>query len=110
MNADRRAGDAPGGVRAGRRWSDDPDLAGVYTAIQVVLSRDLHARRERLGWSIDQAAKAAGVAPDTVLALEKARGDPHLSTVARLCYAYGLQLAVACCPARRRPRRPAGAG
>lgn len=109
MNADRRSGDRPA-VRprpGGRRWVDDPDLKVRFEDLMVGLSEHLHAKREGLGWSLEQAAVAAGVAPQTVLDIEKTRGDPHLSTVMRLFFVYGEELVVAGRPA---VQPPTGAG
>lgn len=93
----------------GRRWADDPDLRDHFERLRVGISHDLHALRTRQGWSIDDAAAAAGVDAQTVLDIEKTRGDPRLSTVMRLFFVYGQQLVVAGRPVPQ-PARPTVVG
>jgi DNA-binding XRE family transcriptional regulator len=81
-------------ARPGRRWYEDPDLKGSFDRLATRISHDLHALRERQGWSIDALAKVAGVSADTVLAVEQTRTDPQLSTLIRLLYPFGYELAV----------------
>lgn len=96
---DRRTGPGkPPGRTRGRRWADDPDLSQHFERLRLSVSRDLYGLREGLGWSQEEAAKAAGVDPQTVLDIEKTRADPHLSTVMRLYFVYGRQLVVAGLP------------
>jgi DNA-binding XRE family transcriptional regulator len=111
MGPERRAAPpAPRSRTHGRRWADDPDLRAGFEAVLVDLSRDLYHQRERCGWTLDQAADAAGVDKQTILDIEKTRGDPRLSTVMRLFFIYGQQLVVAGRPSDcSRPNRRHGA-
>jgi DNA-binding XRE family transcriptional regulator len=91
--AERRA--TPPLVRhGGRRWSDDPDLNAAVERILVQLSVDLNAARDLHDWSQDEMGHAAGIAPNTVLGIEKARIDPHISTVVRMAYAAGYDVRI----------------
>jgi DNA-binding XRE family transcriptional regulator len=87
--------------RIGRRWSDSPKLAYLITQQQVALSHDLHALRTHRDWSQDYAASVAGVDPQTILDIEKARLDPRLSTLVRLYFPYDLEAFIG-----RRPVHP----
>jgi DNA-binding XRE family transcriptional regulator len=81
--------DAPG-----RRWEDDPDLTAVFNQAMLDLGRVLYALRERQDWSQEKEAAAAGLHRDTVSELERAQGDPHLSTIVRLFYVHGFRFAI----------------
>ena len=75
-----------------RPWESDPDLRAAVDRLLVHLSSDIYARRRRHGWSQEQLATVAGVSRDTILTLEQARGDPHLSTLVRLYWSLGTAL------------------
>lgn len=84
---------APFGTRTrGRRWADDPDLRATHQRAMVEASQHLFALRTRHGWSQDATAKAAGIDAGTLLQLEKADGDPQLSTHVRAFYALGYEV------------------
>jgi DNA-binding XRE family transcriptional regulator len=57
--------------------------------VLVGLSQDINELRDVAGWSQDATARAAGIAHNTILDLEKARTDPHISTLVRIAYALG---------------------
>jgi DNA-binding XRE family transcriptional regulator len=90
----------------GRRWQDDPDIREHVDLLLVRLSQDVNALRELAGWSQDTTAMVAGVAPNTILDLEQARTDPHISTVVRLAYALGYVTELRFRPAVTRPSIP----
>ena len=73
---------------------DDPDIAAALERLMLLLGRDVHALRERHGWSQKGLARAAGLHPDTVQNVEQGKGDPKLSTAVRLCYALGVELQI----------------
>lgn len=52
-------------------------------------------------WSQDDVATAAGIAPNTILAIEQARHDPHVSTLVRLAHVFGFEVVISL----RRPKR-----
>lgn len=80
--------------RAGRRWQDDPDIKAAVERLLLRVGRDVHALRERHGWSQETEAEAAGLHPDTIQALERSQGDPRLSTLVRLFYVHGYELQI----------------
>lgn len=93
---------APVAIRhGGRRWRDDSDLADAVDRVLLQTSRDFHLMRDCREWSQEDVAKAAGIAPNTILAIEQARHDPHISTLVRLAHVYGFELIVSL----RRPKR-----
>jgi DNA-binding XRE family transcriptional regulator len=93
---------APGGdrrrsrstSRGGRRWNDDPDIAAEHEHVALLLGRALYELREWNDWSQEELAAAAGVHPDTVSGVERATGDPRLSTLIRLFFCVGHRVAV----------------
>lgn len=63
------------------------DTRGNYPAreaLQVSIARNILRRRRALGWSQAELAKRAGVRPETLNRLEKARHAPTVTTVERL--------------------------
>lgn len=94
------------GRRGPVRTSGARDLAEALDVVLVRLSGDLHALREARDWSLDRTAAAAGVAPQTVLDLEKTRGNPTIATLAKLAEAFGCELRIAL--VRRTSRGPLG--
>lgn len=59
------------------------DLAGP-------LARTLQTLRAERGWSLDQLATRSGVSKGVLVALEQARSNPNLATLARIGDAFGL--------------------
>ena len=59
------------------------DLAGA-------LARTLQALRAERGWSLDYLAARAGVSKGVLVALEQARSNPNLATLARIADAFGV--------------------
>ena len=79
------------------------DARGNYPALealQVSISRNILRRRRALGWTQAELAKRAGIRPETLNRLEKARHAPTVTTVERLERA----LAKGESPPRRRSR------
>jgi DNA-binding XRE family transcriptional regulator len=76
----------------GKRWRDDPDLIAAVERVLLQLSDDLNAARDLHVWSQEDIAAAAGIAPNTVLEIEKTRIDPHISTIVRLAFAAGMDV------------------
>jgi transcriptional regulator with XRE-family HTH domain len=62
--------------------------------VLVRLSQDVNELRESADWSQDALARAAGISDGKVLDIEKARRDPHVSTLVRLAFVFGCQLEV----------------
>ncbi len=54
------------------------------------LARTLQALRAERGWSLDQLAARSGVSKGVLVALEQARSNPNLATLARLSDAFGV--------------------
>jgi len=59
------------------------DLAGA-------LARTLQSLRAERGWSLDQLAARSGVIKGVLVALEQARSNPNLATLARISDAFGV--------------------
>ena len=59
------------------------DLAGA-------LARTLQSLRAERGWSLDQLAARSGVSKGVLVALEQARSNPNLATLARIGDAFGV--------------------
>src|SRR2546423_3033328 len=59
------------------------DLAGA-------LARTLQSLRAERGWSLDQLAARSGVSKGVLVALEQARSNPNLATLARISDAFGV--------------------
>lgn len=59
------------------------DLSGA-------LARTLQSLRAERGWSLDQLAARSGVSKGVLVALEQARSNPNLATLARLSDAFGV--------------------
>src|SRR5216117_96479 len=59
------------------------DLAGA-------LARTLQSLRAERGWSLDQLAARSGVSKGVLVALEQARSNPNLATLARVSDAFGV--------------------
>jgi transcriptional regulator with XRE-family HTH domain len=59
------------------------DLAGA-------LARTLQSLRADRGWSLDQLAGRSGVSKGVLVALEQARSNPNLATLARIADAFGV--------------------
>lgn len=83
------------------RWSDDPDIKAAVERVMLGLGRDAYALRGRQGWSQEAEARAAGLHPDTIQALERSVGDPRLSTLVRLFYIHGYELQIGLRPTRQ---------
>lgn len=61
-----------------------------FDEVQETLARNLSAARTALGMTQDQVAEAAGVSRATIVQLEAAEGDPHLSTMTGVACALGV--------------------
>ena len=69
-----------------------PDAGGNVPAIayaRASLARKLIAGRTRAGWSQAELARRAGVRPETVNRIERAKNTPDESTFAKLAKALG---------------------
>ena len=54
------------------------------------LARTLQSLRAERGWSLDQLAARSGVSKGVLVALEQARSNPNLATLARISDAFGV--------------------
>jgi transcriptional regulator with XRE-family HTH domain len=54
------------------------------------LARTLQSLRAERGWSLDRLAARSGVSKGVLVALEQARSNPNLATLARLSDAFGV--------------------
>jgi transcriptional regulator with XRE-family HTH domain len=54
------------------------------------LARTLQSLRAERGWSLDHLAARSGVSKGVLVALEQARSNPNLATLARISDAFGL--------------------
>jgi transcriptional regulator with XRE-family HTH domain len=54
------------------------------------LARTLQSLRAERGWSLDQLAARSGVSKGVLVALEQARSNPNMSTLARISDAFGV--------------------
>ena len=59
-------------------------------AISGAVARTLQALRTERGWSLDQLAARAGVSKGVLVAIEQARSNPSLGTLARIGDAFGV--------------------
>lgn len=66
------------------------------------MARALQRERTRLGWSLSEAAKRAGVSKSTLSQLESGAGNPSIETLWSLAATYGVQLAQLLDPPRAR--------
>ncbi|HUZ37605.1 MAG TPA: XRE family transcriptional regulator [Streptosporangiaceae bacterium] len=55
-----------------------------------VLARTLHSLRAERGWSLDQLVARSGVSKGVLVAVEQARSNPNLATLARIADAFGV--------------------
>jgi transcriptional regulator with XRE-family HTH domain len=56
------------------------------------LARTLQSLRAERGWSLDHLAARSGVSKGVLVALEQARSNPNLATLARISDAFGVPL------------------
>src|SRR5262249_57470001 len=54
------------------------------------LARTLQSLRAERGWSLDKLAARSGVSKGVLVALEQARSNPNLATLARISDAFGV--------------------
>src|SRR6266851_576506 len=59
------------------------DLSGA-------LARTVQSLRAERGWSLDQLAARSGVSKGVLVAVEQARSNPNLATLARISDAFGV--------------------
>src|ERR1044072_5901749 len=78
----------------GRRWSDDPDLKAAWEFAILQAGAYLHQLRDEQGWSLEEHARASGLNPSTLEALENADTDVQLSTLMRAFMRLGRQVLV----------------
>lgn len=78
----------------GRRWSDDHDLRLAWEFATLQVGAYLHQCREEQGWSLEQLARASGLNPKTIEALENADTDVQLSTLVRAFMPFGRQVLI----------------
>ncbi len=60
------------------------------TDITGALARTVQSLRAERGWSLDQLAARSGVSKGVLVAVEQARSNPNLATLARLSDAFGV--------------------
>jgi transcriptional regulator with XRE-family HTH domain len=60
------------------------------TGITSALARAVQALRAERGWSLDQLAARSGVSKGVLVAVEQARSNPNLATLARISDAFGV--------------------
>jgi transcriptional regulator with XRE-family HTH domain len=60
------------------------------TGLTAALARTLQALRAERGWSLDQLAARSGVSKGVLVAVEQARSNPNLATLAKIGDAFGL--------------------
>ena len=58
----------------------------------AALARTVQSLRAERGWSLDQLAARSGVRKGVLVALEQARSNPNLATLAKLSDAFGVPL------------------
>ena len=58
----------------------------------AALARTVQSLRAERGWSLDQLAARSGVSKGVLVALEQARSNPNLATLAKLSDAFGVPL------------------
>src|SRR5438067_2725841 len=84
--------DRTGGVRRVPDSASRPrgeDMAEVPD-ITAAVARTLQSLRAERGWSLDQLAARSGVSKGVLVALEQARSNPNLATLARISDAFGV--------------------
>jgi transcriptional regulator with XRE-family HTH domain len=62
------------------------ETAGISSA----LARTVQSLRAERGWSLDQLAARSGVSKGVLVAVEQARSNPNLATLARISDAFGV--------------------
>ena len=65
-------------------------LSVAASDLARALARTLQSLRAERGWSLDQLAARSGVSKGVLVALEQARSNPNLATLARLSDAFGV--------------------
>lgn len=103
MEPDRRRTTRSGPRTPRRRIDDDPDLKAANERAKVGLSLLVDSCRQRVGWSQDSTAAAAGVNRKTVQEMEKGVGDPCLSSIVRTLFVFGFEVHIAIRPVPRPP-------
>jgi transcriptional regulator with XRE-family HTH domain len=58
--------------------------------VTAAVARALQALRTERGWSLDHLAARAGVSKGVLVAIEQARSNPNLATLARISDAFGV--------------------
>ncbi len=64
-------------------------MAG-QTDVTTAVARALQALRAERGWSLDHLAGRAGVSKGVLVAIEQAKSNPNLATLARISDAFGV--------------------
>lgn len=82
--------------------SHHPDSPQEPDAQKLRMARALQDERARLGLSLSEAAKKAGVSKSTLSQLEAGSGNPSVETMWALATSYGVQLAQLLDPPRSR--------
>jgi transcriptional regulator with XRE-family HTH domain len=60
------------------------------TDVTAVVARAVQALRTERGWSLDHLAGRAGVSKGVLVAIEQAKSNPNLATLARISDAFGV--------------------
>jgi transcriptional regulator with XRE-family HTH domain len=58
--------------------------------ITATVARAVQTLRTERGWSLDQLAGRSGVSKGVLVAIEQAKSNPNLATLARICDAFGV--------------------
>ena len=78
-----------------RRWSDDPEILAAFERVMLQLGRNICELRELAGgWSIEAAARVAGIDAGTIGDIEALRTDPQLSSLVRVAFALGRRVEI----------------
>lgn len=103
FNAERHGCAAPLQMFTSQGWREHGSL-GVMDAHPLpddegerdlqLLAREIRRRREQLGWSQADLAKAAGLSPMCIYFVESAKRRPRYDTLKRISRALGCHVAV----------------
>ena len=80
--------------RRGRRQDDDPVVRDAEEVVRLALAEELDTLRLDREWSIERAARTAGIAENTLSHLLRTTRSPDLTSLVRLAAAFGRRLVI----------------
>jgi len=92
VKAQRKQAVARAGSKAPWPELPEPDADGNYPAVEYArasLARKIIRRRRTAGLTQAELARRAGIRPETLNRIERARTTPHVATIAKIEQALG---------------------